>query len=977
MSEPASAGRGPGSRGVRMVIVVGGLLAALAVGAVLRVRLVRSAELAALRDFVHLETVHLATRLQTDLDEQRALALLTADDLREHPELFLGRGAGRGSGRAGVLLRYVPELSRPGFLSAIAVDLAGRTVAQVGMPLGAAPAMAAVAQHAAVRAQAWFQPLGIGPDSTPVIGVIAPVVSSSRRAMPRRALGAVVLAFQPYTMLRPRPPIGPPVRFGYACTLGVWGAGQGFAEGPPLLFGDATSAGSVAPHRADLAARASGLAAGMPGPDAIVGELAQVHGDSHLALYCEAPTGEALAGAWVTVRGELLWTLFAAVLLAAAVLTIRARMQRRRVRELAASEALLAGVIHSGMDAIVVTDAERRITLFNESAETIFRMTAAEALGRPLDDLLPALRRLQRTGWPSQAAHRDGSERTEQPLVGEGRRADGTTFQAEVSPSMVWVGGRPVVCAIIRDVTRNLENEAARAASEARLRDLVENEVFGVARITADGRIEMANRALAEQFGYASPDELIGLEATRVFSWPPADYAAFLARTRPVGRFAGVELASSRKDGRPLTLRLAGRARWDAAGAFEGMDIIVEDVTERLRLETRLRQSQKLEIIGQLAGGIAHDFNNLLTVFQMNLGLLEPALPTARADVRARLDAMRGGLARGGALVRKLLATSRREQEEWRPLMLNPVVSDLVDMLRQLLPEHVMFAWEPGDAIPMVRASVGAVEEILLNLVTNARDAMPSGGTLQIRTRHEMLDSDTCQRQGWGEPGNFVELVVEDTGVGIPPQIQAVLFEPFVSTKPPGAGAGLGLSMVNSLMRSHGGFVHVTSAGGLGTTVSCYFPVSPASAETQPAAARGAPAPGAAPWSSGGTILFVEDEPLIREAAGELLRARGYSVTLAAHGQEALAICEAQDTAFDLVVCDVIMPQMGGPALFRALRDREILVPFLFVSGYAPADEEGYQAVAAEAPMLQKPWTPDDLLRAIGAILRRGTGVLP
>ena len=329
---------------------------------------------------------------------------------------------------------------------------------------------------------------------------------------------------------------------------------------------------------------------------------------------------------------------------------------------------------------------------------------------------------------------------------------------------------------------------------------------------------------------------------------------------------------------------------------------------------------------------------------------------------------MKGAATRGAALVRKLLVSSRRGSLELQPLDLSQELADLLAMLRPMIPEHVIFERTLEEHLPLVRADVGAVEQILLNLVTNARDAMPRGGVLRITTRHAVLSGEQCERQGWGEPGEYVCLTVEDTGSGMPDHVKERMFEPFFTTKPVGLGTGLGMAMVYGLVRQHEAFVRIESEVGSGTAVSVYFPAAPETATTmEPAPARETGA-----WSdvkalSGTeTILLVEDEELIRETAEAMLQAHGYRVLLAADGEEALKMCLARPGAIDLVVSDAIMPRMGGPALHQALRERGIHLPFLLSTGYAP-DED--RALVAGVPMLQKPWTPDGLLRSVRAII--------
>ncbi len=381
----------------------------------------------------------------------------------------------------------------------------------------------------------------------------------------------------------------------------------------------------------------------------------------------------------------------------------------------------------------------------------------------------------------------------------------------------------------------------------------------------------------------------------------------------------------------------------------------------RERSDLALRQAQKMELVGQVTGGMAHDFNNLLTVILANADLL--AADTSGKDAREELESLRGAALRGRALVAKLMGFARRSILELKPVDLNAVVDDVTQMLRRLLPESISLAVFRGDGMSKVRADVGAVEQILLNLATNARDAMPGGGTLRIEVYRTHLDRAAY---GWIVPGDYVCLAVGDTGVGMDEAVRRRIFEPFFTTKITGRGTGLGMAMVYGLMKQHGGYVNVYSEPGRGTTVKTYFP----HAQTGDQAAPGVSAtPALRPGT--GTVLVVEDEAELRRVAQRVLERAGYTVLVAADGESGLTTYRRHRGAVDLILTDVVMPGMGGKALLDAVRAEGGDVPFLFASGYTASDVRESVLLGQDLPFLHKPWSMQDLLVAVGDVLEK------
>ncbi|HTT68350.1 MAG TPA: PAS domain S-box protein [Gemmatimonadales bacterium] len=510
-------------------------------------------------------------------------------------------------------------------------------------------------------------------------------------------------------------------------------------------------------------------------------------------------------------------------------------------------------------------------------------------------------------------------------------------------------------------VQRKRAEEALRR-SEASLRGFVDNAVFGISRSSADGTVLSANRTLARLLGYGSPEELIGLKTATAFYRRPEDREATVQRMQRADRFENIEVEWKRKDGSPLTARMSGRAVRDADNAVQEYEVIVEDITEHRALEAQLRQAQKMEAVGQLAGGVAHDFNNLLTTILASSELLASGLAPGTAH-RDDVEVIHQAAVRAAELTRDLLAFSRQQPLELQALPLGGLVADFARLARRIVPEDVEVAVQVDTPGAVVRADPGAVEQILMNLVTNSRDAMPAGGTLRLVVGHGALDADYCRAHGWGAPGEYVVLSVADTGAGMDAKTQQHIFEPFFTTKPVGQGTGLGMAMVYGLVKQHGGFINVYSEPGLGTTVRIYFPVAAEAAD----AARAAPA--AEIREGRETILLVEDDATLRRTAKRVLEKFGYTVITATDGFDALNLIQARPTPADLIISDVVMPHTSGPQLLSALRDAGAAPRMLFTSGYAARDVQERATLDRSVPFLPKPWTIAELLRKVREVL--------
>jgi PAS domain S-box-containing protein len=508
-----------------------------------------------------------------------------------------------------------------------------------------------------------------------------------------------------------------------------------------------------------------------------------------------------------------------------------------------------------------------------------------------------------------------------------------------------------------------------RERRENLLASINRNVNEGLYRSTPARGLVYVNVAFARMFGYDSPEAMLRVPSPMLYV-DPERRAELMEEIARRGFFANEEVRFLRRDGTTFWGLLTSTGVHGSDGTVQYYDGAVADITERKRLEEQLRQAQKMEAVGKLAGGVAHDFNNLLTAISGYAEALTEQLP-ARGQARDDAEEIIRAAARAAALTRQLLAYSRQQVLAPQVLELPQVVDQLGGMLRRLIGEDVRLVIHHAPGESFVRVDRGQIEQVLLNLVVNARDAMPGGGTLTISTAPVVLDEGSRRAIPDAESGPHVCLKVEDTGTGMDEVTRRRAFDPFFTTKEQGKGTGLGLSTVYGIVRQSEGSVLLESTPGSGTTVRVYLP--------QVSERPGVPAlpvPGTVAQDSGGVILVVEDEPLVRDLVSRTLRRAGYSVLVADNGEEALRVAGSYAGAIDLMISDVIMPRMGG----RELADRISVVRpglrILFVSGYAHEDGAAAGLQSGGAEYLQKPFTPSVLLgrvRELLLTLRSGT----
>jgi nitrogen-specific signal transduction histidine kinase/CheY-like chemotaxis protein len=426
------------------------------------------------------------------------------------------------------------------------------------------------------------------------------------------------------------------------------------------------------------------------------------------------------------------------------------------------------------------------------------------------------------------------------------------------------------------------------------------------------------------------------------------------------------DLPCRRKDGTKVyadicTANLVIDGRRCNAGFFT-------DITERKRMEEQLRQAQRMEAIGRLAGGVAHDFNNILTVIAGYCELLLADLP-AGSDLRPDVEEVAKAADRAGALTRQLLTISRDQVVQAEVLDLNAVIVNVEQMLRRLIGEDVQLETALAPELEEVRVDPGQVEQVLLNLAANARDAMPRGGKLTIETASVELDDSYAQSHNGVQPGCYVLLAVSDTGTGIDGSVLPHIFEPFFTTKRQGQGTGLGLSIVYSIVHQSGGHIWVYSEPGKGTTFKIYLPVTERE-ETVPW-----PAPVSAPSEQGaGVILLVEDQEAVRAMLTKALAARGYTLLEAADGEEAIRLVAGRQGLIDLLITDVVMPVMSGREVAERLAAERPGMKVLFISGFADRAIVHHGMLSPGINYLQKPFPLSELTRKVEEILKGTSG---
>ncbi len=630
------------------------------------------------------------------------------------------------------------------------------------------------------------------------------------------------------------------------------------------------------------------------------------------------------------------------------------------------SEASYRGLFDSVAEAIYIQDDEGRFVDVNAGAEAMYGYTRAEMIGRtPEFVAAPGMNDMARVG----EAVRKALAGTPQQFQFWGRRKSGECFPKDVWLSRGTYFGRDVIIALAVDVTERLRTEAALRKRKAELK-----EAQRVARVgswewtMASDTLTLSDelcRALGLDPELPPPrwDDLAAFYTAE--SWSRVNVAD--ERALQAGEPYELDLEQVRPDGTPFWTTTRGEVVRDTRGEIVGLRGTVLDITERKRSddalrqsEERLRQAQKMEAIGQLAGGVAHDFNNLLTVILGNAAsLAEDTLEPAEVQGLAK-DVLESA-DRGAELTRQLLAFGRKQVIQVRPLNVNDLLANLVRMLRGLLSENIIVRCVFAEDTPLVVADAGMLEQVIVNLAVNARDAMPAGGSLTITTRCVEIGAAEARANPEARQGRFVALTVADTGVGMDSGTQAHMFEPFFTTKPPGTGTGLGLATVHGIVKQHDGWIEVASEVGRGSRLAVFLPMMVEGVRTNQ---RDEQTTLALPEGHE-TILVVEDETLVRQLAIASLKRRRYRVLEADSGIDAIRVWNEHRDEIDLLLTDMVMPGMSGRELAKRLRIDDPYLKVIYTSGYSREWLNSEPELLPDEVFLPKPYVPAALAQTV------------
>jgi PAS domain S-box-containing protein len=608
------------------------------------------------------------------------------------------------------------------------------------------------------------------------------------------------------------------------------------------------------------------------------------------------------------------------------------------------------------MPEAIFVNQDGRIVYCNAAFASLIGVAGVEAVvGRPTLDFFPERWHTAIQGR-IETTTRDGHV----PLLErEVIRQDGTTVAVDVSATRIRYEARDAILVSLHDLTTRRQSEEA----SFKLASIIEESDDAIIGKNLDGVITSWNAGAERLYGY-SAEEALGQHITLIIPTQLQDqYERIMATIAQGKRVAPFETVRRRKDGTMIDVSVSVSPVRNPAGTVLAASSIAQDITAKKRLQEQFRQAQKMEAIGRLAGGVAHDFNNLLTIISGYSDVLLATLPPTD-ESRPMILEIRSAGERAASLTRQLLTFSRQQLLAPRVLDVNAIVAGSEKLLSRLLGEDIDVRSTLAAEFGRVRADPGQLEQVIVNLSINARDAMPRGGKLTIETADVELDETYCRMHPHVTPGPFVLLAVSDTGSGMDETTKSQIFEPFFTTKEQGKGTGLGLSMVYGFITHSSGHIDVYSEPGLGSTFKVYLP----RVEDTLTTAKGGTAQADMPTGQE-TVLVVEDEEAVRRLACHVLESCGYRVLEASHGEGAIAVAGGHAGPIHLLVTDVVMPGLGGRVVAERVAGLKPGIKVLFMSGYTDDAVVRHGVLAAEMAFLQKPFSPSSLARKVRAVL--------
>lgn len=544
------------------------------------------------------------------------------------------------------------------------------------------------------------------------------------------------------------------------------------------------------------------------------------------------------------------------------------------------------------------------------------------------------------------------------------KRKDGLLIDTKISLTPLVVTDRTLLLASFFDITEHKQAIKALSEAEEKYRKIFENAVEGIFQTTRDGKLLTANPALAKMHGYETPEEIIAdvEDIAQKLYYDPSQRDFFIQKILKDGSVSNFEARGRRRDGSPFWMSISARVVYDDYGKVKYFEGMIEDITERKRLEAQLRQSQKMEAIGRLAGGVAHDFNNILTAILGYSQLMNMFLRESD-PLRGYIEKIITAVERASNLTNSLLAFSRKQVVNLAPINLNDLIKDLIEMLRRIIGEDIELKVFLSEEDLIVLADKNMIEQVLMNLVTNSRDAMPDGGTIIIETDRVVLDKSYIFEYGYGIPGIYALITFTDFGIGMDEDIIQRIFEPFFTTKGLAKGTGLGLSMVYGIIKQHNGYINCFSELGKGTTFKIYLPITTKEPHIK------IPPKTLLNLQGSKTILLAEDDREVRNLIRSILEINGYKVIEAEDGADAIEKYLENKDRIDLLLFDLIMPRMNGKLAYDEIRKLKPEIPVLFMSGYTSDVLQQKGIFKEKINLLLKPLSSLKLLTKIRELL--------